>query len=152
MASRKVLYLSQSELVMASYTQLYLHCVWSTSRREPLITPAIEAEVYSLIAAKCRSLGCAALAVCGMSDHVHLLVRFDPRLSISQLVGQVKGASAHAVNHAIRPDPPFKWQDGYGAFTVSKRSIEIVRAYVLNQKAHHAGGSLLDELERSDEF
>lgn len=136
---------------MASYTQLYLHCVWSTSRRAPLITPAIELELYPLIAAKCRSLGCAALAVGGVSDHVHLLVRFNPMLAISTLVGQVKGSSAHAINHVLRPSHYFQWQDGYGAFTIGKRSATQVRAYVLNQKQRHAVGPLIGELERMDE-
>jgi len=136
---------------MASYTQLYLHYVWSTSRRAPLITPAIELELYPLMAAKCRSLGCVALAVGGISDHVHLLVRFDPMLAISKLVGQVKGASAHAINHSVCPGYQFQWQDGYGAFTISKRSVDRVRAYVLGQKQRHANSLLIDELEYIDE-
>src|SRR5690349_16126114 len=109
---------------MASYTQLYVHCVWSTSRRKPLITLAIEAELYPLISAKCRALNCVALAVGGVDDHVHLLVRFDPMLPVSKLIGQIKGSSAHAINHSVRPGYRFEWQDGYGAFTVSKRSID----------------------------
>ena len=136
---------------MASYTQLFIHCVWSTSRREHLISPSIEAQLYPLIAAKCRDLGCVALAIGGITDHVHLLVRFDPMLPIAKLVGQVKGASAHAINHAVCPGYHFKWQDGYGAFTISKRSIDSVSAYVLGQKRRHASGLLIDELERSDE-
>jgi REP-associated tyrosine transposase len=136
---------------LASYTQLYIHCVWATSRREHLITPSIEVALYPLIAAKCRDLGCVALAIGGVSDHVHLLVRFDAMLPISKLVGQVKGASAHAINHTIRPGYPFKWQDGYGAFTISKRSIERVSTYVLNQKQRHANSLLINELEYVDE-
>ena len=136
---------------MASYTQLFIHCVWSTSRREHLISPSIEAQLYPLIAAKCRDLGCVALAIGGITDHVHLLVRFDPMLPIAKLVGQVKSASAHAMNHIVCPSYHFKWQDGYGAFTISKRSIDGVSAYVLNQKQRHASGSLIDELERCDE-
>jgi len=112
----------------------------------------VEAELYPLIAAKCRALGCVALAIGGVNDHIHLLVRFDPTLSISKLVGQVKGASAHAINHAVRPGYLFKWQDGYGAFTISKRSVDSVSAYVLNQKARHARGLLLAELERIEEI
>lgn len=136
---------------MASYTQLYLHCVWSTARRKPLITPAIEVELYPLISAKCRALNCVALAVGGVNDHMHLLVRFDPILPISRLVAQVKGSSAHAINHAVQPGCHFQWQNGYGAFTVSKRSIDIVYAYVLGQKQRHARGLLIGELEQTDD-
>jgi len=31
----------------------------------------------------------------------------------------------------------FHWQDGYGAFTVSKSQMETVRRYIAGQEAHH---------------
>lgn len=135
---------------MATYTQLYVHCVWSTSRRENLITPAIEPDIYALMAAKCYSLGCVPLAIGGVTDHVHLLVRLNPSVAIAKLIGQAKGSSAHAINHAGYIDRLFQWQEGYGAFTISKRSVDRVTAYVLAQKQHHADGSLVSELEHSD--
>lgn len=73
-------------------------------------------------------------------------------LPISRLVAQVKGSSAHAINQAVQPDYHFQWQGGYGAFTVSKRSTDIVRAYVIGQKQRHARGALIDELEYTDDL
>ncbi len=31
----------------------------------------------------------------------------------------------------------FAWQEGYGAFTVSKSGLEAVVHYIQNQRAHH---------------
>ena len=133
---------------MTSYNQLYLHCVWATWDRLPLITPEVEPQLYAALAAKCKELGCAFLAIGGICDHVHMLVRFAPTITVAGLIGEMKGSSSHAITHVVRPGTFFKWQGAYGAFTVSKRSVPQVQAYILNQKTHHADQTILPELER----
>ncbi|MBC8160848.1 MAG: transposase [Roseiflexaceae bacterium] len=91
------------------------------------------------------------LAIGGVADHVHLLVRFTATVTIAQLVGEAKGASSHAMNHAICCAIPFRWQGGYGAFTLSSRSQSNVRAYVLNQRSHHTMNTLVATLEQTHE-
>ena len=135
----------------APYTQLYLHCVWSTYKRLPLILPGIQQRVYAGISAKCRELNCHVLAIGGDVDHVHLFVRFPTTLAVATLLKEVKGATSQLVNHEIAPGEAFRWQGGYGAFTVSKRSAESVTAYVRNQRGRHANRQLIDELERCEE-
>jgi len=132
----------------APYTQLYLHLVWATWDRLPLITPAIEPNLYAAMAKKCEDLGCQLIAIGGIVDHVHLLVRFPTTISIADLVKGVKGSSSHLMNHGVLPGGGFKWQGAYGAFTISKRSVDDVVAYIRHQKVHHANGQLLAELER----
>jgi REP element-mobilizing transposase RayT len=99
--------------------------------------------------AKCQEHGCAIVAIGGIADHVHLLVRLATTITIARLVAEVKGASSHLMNHEVYGDVAFKWQNGYGAFTISKRAVPIVQAYVLNQKQHHAAGNLYTALERT---
>ncbi len=53
------------------YTELYLHCVWATWDRLPLITPGVEAAVYAAIMSKAKLLDCIPLAIGGVEDHVH---------------------------------------------------------------------------------
>ena len=132
---------------MASYTQLYLHCVWATWDRLPLIIPDIETPLYIILAAKCRELDCIPLAIGGIDDHVHLLVRLSPKIAVAQLIGQIKGASSHAITHTLRPAHFFKWQGSYGAFTISQRSIDHVCGYIQNQKKHHAEKTVINALE-----
>lgn len=127
---------------MAPYTQLYVHYVWSTWERLPIIEPAIEPRLYGSMRAKCQEHGCAVVALGGVADHVHLLIQLATTITIARLVAEVKGASSHVMNHEVRLHASFKWQQGYGAFTISKRTVPIVQAYVLHQKQHHAAGSL----------
>jgi REP element-mobilizing transposase RayT len=132
---------------MASYTQLYLHCVWATWDRLPLITPEVETPLYTVIAGKCREFSCTPLAIGGIDDHIHVLVRLSPKIAVARLIGEMKGVSSHAVTHAIRPPHFFKWQRSYGAFTISQRSVSQVCAYILAQKSHHAHRTLINALE-----
>ncbi|HEX9987222.1 MAG TPA: IS200/IS605 family transposase [Chloroflexia bacterium] len=132
----------------APYTQLYLHCVWATWDRLPLITPTVEPHVYACIATKCEEHSCETLAVGGIEDHIHLLVRFPPTLEIARIMKEVKGASSHLMTHVLTPDVFFKWQGGYGAFTVTKFGVDKARAYVEKQKEHHSANRLFSEWER----
>jgi putative transposase len=122
------------------YTELYLHLVWSTYDRLPLITPELQPRLYASIAHHCAELGAKVEAIGGICDHVPLLVRFPATISISEFVGKVKGGTSHFVTHVVQSREPFRWQGGYGAFTVSKRNLAAVRDYVLDQEARHSQG------------
>lgn len=132
---------------MAAYTDLYAHCVWATWDRLPIIPQDAELRLYNAIGAKCIELGCCALAIGGISDHVHVLLRFTPTIALSQLIGEIKGASSHVMTHEIRPGAFFKWQAGYGMFTLSKRGLPHVARYIEQQRIHHANASTIDALE-----
>jgi len=124
------------------YTQLYVHLTWSTWDRLPLITKIIHSRLYASIAKKCRQLKCEPLAIGGMEDHVHLLVRLHPTVAIATLVKEAKGTSSHLVTHELSPGEFFKRQGGYGAFTISKEDVLRLKTYIENQELHHAEGAL----------
>ena len=85
-----------------------------------------------------------------MPDHIHLLATYTPSLALSNLTGEVKGAASHAMTHNLAPRRPFRWQDGYGAFSLRKRDAPIVERYILSQKQHHSTNQLQAELEPSN--
>ncbi len=126
----------------APYTELYLHLIWATWDRLPVLTQEIEERVYAAIAMKCRELACEPLTIGGVVDHVHLLVKLNPSVAVAALVKEVKGSSSHLVTHEIRPGDFFKWQGAYRAFTIRKSEVENLKAYIKNQKLHHTEGKL----------
>jgi REP element-mobilizing transposase RayT len=132
------------------FTQLYLHLVWATWDRLPLITPDIEARLYGAFVEKCRELKCLFIRGGGMDDHVHLLVRLHTTVAVATLVKEIKGSSSHLMNHAIRPNEMFKWQGAYGAFTLAKAEAPIVKDYIMRQKEHHKANTLIAGWERSE--
>jgi len=130
---------------------LYIHLVWATWDRLPLITPAIERPLHRVIASEAQKMGCIVLALNSVPDHLHLLVRIPSTLAVAKLVKQLKGVSSHFVNHTLKPDQLFKWQGFYGAFSVSRWDVEQIVAYIQRQKEHHKIGTLLAELETVSE-
>lgn len=133
------------------YTQLYLHAVWATWDRLPLIDSAWEPRLYAALRAKCTELRCELLAVGGIDTHVHVAVRFPPVLSISDLVQGLKGSTSHLIAHEIAPERFFKWMGRYGAFTLRKSNVPTVCDYIARQKIHHAERRLWADFERDEE-
>ncbi|HEY3413072.1 MAG TPA: IS200/IS605 family transposase [Armatimonadota bacterium] len=125
------------------YTQLYVHLMWATWDRLPLLTPERQKAAFACIHAECTQMRAEVLAVGGVEDHVHLLVRVPATITVASLVRQVKGASSHLLTHQIPGADGFKWQGAYGAFTVSHRDVPIVKDYVRGQAQHHGDGSIL---------
>ena len=129
------------------YHQLHVHLIWATWDRLPVLTKERQERVYACIQAECNALKAEVLAIGGVADHVHVLVRIPPTLAISLVVKQIKGASSHLATHEIDPANFFKWQGGYIAFAVSKSLVPTVRAYILNQEAHHRDKTLDPDAE-----
>ncbi|MCS6962944.1 IS200/IS605 family transposase [Thermoflexus sp.] len=130
---------------------IYIHLIWATWDRLPLITPEIERPLHRVIASEAQKMGCTLLALNSVPDHLHLLVRIPSTVSIAKLVKQLKGVSSRFVNEVLKPDPPFKWQGFYGAFSVSRWDVERIVGYIRRQKEHHAVGTLIPELESVSE-
>jgi len=63
-----------------NFSQLYVHCVWATWDRLPIVTPDIKDIVYAANARQCQQLNCTVIAIGGVADHVHLLTSFPPKV------------------------------------------------------------------------
>ena len=109
-----------------THTNLLYHLVFSTKQRLPMITDTLAAE------------GGILLEVGGMPDHIHLLAKIKPTIAISDFLRQFKANSSKWLNEEKLKIKKFGWQDGYGAFTVSRSQVDRVAEYIRNQKTHHA--------------
>ncbi len=134
-----------------SKIHVYLHIVWGTWERQPLIAPQIERSVYRCIEREARRLKCKVFAIGGTSDHVHMVAWMPATLALATLVKQLKGVSSTFVHGQFPDYTLFKWQEGYGAFSITPSHLKKVIAYVENQKQHHAAGTLAHEWEETDE-
>jgi putative transposase len=124
----------------SSRTEVFVHVVWATWDRLPLLGDGVRQPVYAAIQAECGRLRADLIAIGGVEDHVHVLLRLPATVSISALVKQMKGSTSHLANRVLLPRG-FKWQGGYAAFSVSRRAVPRVRDYVLRQEEHHRGGT-----------
>jgi putative transposase len=133
-----------------AFHQLYYHFAWSTHSRVPLIRRDYRPALLKVINEEAKKFGGWPIRHNAMPDHVHLLVRLPPTVTVSEFIGQVKGAASHRVNEEIRPSFKLKWQEGYGVLTLRKDEVEKVSRYIDNQESHHRTGKLSDLLERTE--
>jgi REP element-mobilizing transposase RayT len=130
-----------------TYTKLIYHIIFSTKDREPLIAPTLRDKLYPYIGGIIRGQAGALDAVGGMPDHIHLVVRINPDISVSEIVRLIKANSSKWVNEQPGRPGRFGWQSGYGAFSVSYSQLPAVREYVQNQEEHHRKKTFQEEYQ-----
>ena len=123
-----------------TYNLNYVHCVFSTKRRLPLIPDP--AKAWATIREVARASKIKVLAVGGTANHVHLLTSIPSTRSVSEVVRELKCNSSLRIRKWNRV---FSWQDGYASISVSPSAIASVERYIDRQEAHHAKRSFEEE-------
>jgi putative transposase len=134
-----------------TYWRLHYHLIWATFERQPSLTPEREKMLYGVVFQKGKDLDLKIHAAGNSSDHVHIVISIPPKLAVADCIKHLKGASAFAINHMEGSDGEFKWQEGYGALTLGKRSLDSVMAYAARQKEHHKEKTEITFYERINE-
>ncbi len=129
--------------------EVYLHLIWTTQNRRPFLTPELEATLYPCIVQEARQRNCQVLAINGLPDHVHLVLKLATTTSISELVKQMKGVGASLARNVLGPDAYFRWEDHYAVFSVTNSHLRRVTTYVEEQKTRHTDGDLWPDWEES---
>jgi putative transposase len=128
-----------------TYTQMNLHAVFVVNHRTCLITENYKDQLCSYIAGTLKGMQCYPLAINGHLDHVHLLYEMNTTLSVADQLGKLKSNSSKWVNDLKFLKKDFQWQQGYAAFTISKRERDKVIKYINNQESHHKEVAFKDE-------
>jgi putative transposase len=128
-----------------TFTSLDFHIVFSTKNREPSLDRVILERLWPYLGGIARDNGMKAREIGGVADHVHLLLSVPASMALSKAVQLIKGGSSHWLKETFPQLKTFSWQDGYGAFTVSRSQVDIVRHYIQNQEEHHRTKTFEDE-------
>ena len=128
-----------------SYTNLLYHIVYATKERAPLITSTLRPRLHEYLGGTVRGLGGIALDVNGTNDHVHVLAKVLPTISVSAFLSKLKSTSSGWAKR--QTNGRFGWQARFAAFTVSESQVERVRRYIRNQEAHHRKQSFEEEFK-----
>ena len=128
-----------------SLVRNYIHLVFSTKYRQPLIHPPLEKELHCYLAGICTKLECYPVVVGGYTDHIHILFMLSKKIALMTLVEKVKSNSSKWVKTKNKSMGKFYWQDGYGAFSVNQRDLARVINYIKTQHEHHAGKTFQEE-------
>lgn len=131
-----------------SYSKLWVHIVWSTLDREPMLTPEAGTKCASWLHGYAPSKGIFLKACHFNADHVHALIDLPTGKSIEEVLQLFKGASSHWINGQRLVQGRFAWGRGYGVFSVSESNLAGVVAYIGNQEEHHRQQSFNEEFRR----
>jgi putative transposase len=128
-----------------SLVKNYIHIVFSTKHRAPIIHPPYNLELHSYLGGICNNLGSQVIKVGGYSDHVHILCMLSKKMSLAKLLEELKSHSSRWMKTNDISLKDFYWQDGYGAFSVNPAQVDYVMAYIHNQQEHHGKKTFQDE-------
>ncbi|PQJ10605.1 transposase [Flavipsychrobacter stenotrophus] len=120
----------------------YLHIIFSTKHRQPLIQSPYDNDLYNYIGGICRDMESNPIRVGGHLDHVHILCMLSKKVALSDLI---KGIKTRSSKWAKTHSGEFYWQEGYGAFSVNPTQIDKVVEYINSQHEHHRVKTFQDE-------
>lgn len=129
------------------YTKVFIHYIWSTKNRECLISKELKPLLLDHIKENSKKKEIFIDTINCVSDHVHLLVSLGTEQTIAKTAMLIKGESSFWVNKQQKLTTKFEWQDEYIALSVSYSAIDKVRAYILNQEAHHKRTTFNEEYQ-----
>lgn len=131
------------------YNHLYTHFVLVTFQRIPFISSLHRERIEKYITGILNNNDCKLYAIYANPEHVHFIISRSPSASEETIATVVANASAKFINENNLCKGIFAWQQSASAFSVSKRDVDKVCKYILNQPEHHRIKSFQEEY---DEF
>ncbi|WKS98943.1 IS200/IS605 family transposase [Gallibacterium salpingitidis] len=119
---------------------LHVHLVFVTKYRRHVFTKTILDDLHSIFESVCNDFEAQLVEFDGEHDHVHLLVNYPPKVSVSKLVNSLKGVSSRMIRKKNYPSIREKlwgdalWSPSYFAGSCGGAPISIIRQYIEQQK------------------
>ena len=128
-----------------TYSQIYIHIVFSVQGRLNLIPKQHSEELHKIMTGIISKRNQKLISIFAMPDHVHILVGLKPNMALSDLVRDIKAGSSNHINKGRWVKGKFSWQEGHGSFSHSKSQINQVANYIANQEEHHRKKTFKEE-------
>ncbi len=128
-----------------SLVKNYIHLIFSTKHRQPLIHHPVETELHKYLGGICNNLECFPIKIGGYTDHIHILCSLSKKIALMKLLEEVKSHSSKWMKTKDESLKNFYWQDGYGAFSVNPSQLDVVANYIENQHEHHSKKTFQNE-------
>jgi len=129
------------------YNNLYTHFIFTTFLREASILSKNRVRIEKYITGIATNNGCQLYAIYANPEHMHFLVSRSPNIDEESLAGIIANSSANFINKNKLSTCRFQWQMSCSAFSVSKKEVDSVCKYILNQPEHHKKQNFKDEYD-----
>lgn len=134
------------------YKNLFTHFVFTTFHRQPIIPDKNRERIEKFITGIIKNYNCKLYAIYANPEHVHFLVSRSPSISEEYLAEVVAESSKNFINDNSLARGKLDWQETASAFSVSKRDVDRVCKYILNQNEHHTKETFAEEYEKFIRF
>lgn len=120
---------------------MHVHLVFVTKYRRKVFTQEVMRELRLIFGSVCKDFGALLIEFDGEKDHVHLLVNYPPKISVSKLVNSLKGVSSRLLRNKGYPSiqealwGKSLWSPSYFAGSCGGASISIIRQYIESQQS-----------------
>lgn len=135
------------KLLLMSFTRAWVHAVWGTKNREPVLHEKQRTLLFDHIKEYARSKEIFILCINRHVDHVHCLFALNAEIPLAKTMQLLKGESAYWANKQNLIKPKLSWAAEYFAASVSESVLKNVKAYINNQEEHHRKVTFLQEYE-----
>jgi putative transposase len=116
-------------------SRLTAHLVWITKYRYDVLKGDIQTRCRELIIQICDAEDVRILKGVVSKDHVHMLIEYPPKTSLSDLVKRLKGRTSRILQQEF---PQLRkqywgrhfWAIGYGAWSTGNITEEVVKKYL----------------------
>ena len=118
----------------------FYHLVFVTKYRRGVFTTEMLERMNFIFKSTCNQMECELLEFNGEDDHVHLLVSVPPKLSLSILIGKLKGKSSYFLRQEFWDQLKTKlwgdhlWSPSYCSVTCGGAPLNIVKKYIEDQR------------------
>jgi putative transposase len=128
-----------------SLSLVIVHVIFSTKERRLSLDTGMRPKLHAYLATVARNAGCECYRAGGVADHVHLAIRLSRKLTIADLVENLKTSSSKWLKTQSPDLAAFSWQRGYGCFSVGPADLNSLCAYIDHQEEHHQTRTFQEE-------
>jgi putative transposase len=120
-----------------SISSLKAHLVCVTKYRRKILTEESLQQIEKTFKDVATKMNFEVLEFNGEEDHIHCLIEYPPKLSVSQMVNSLKGVSSRMYGKSGFPKPHSKdalWSPAYFVSSVGGAPLEVLKRYIQNQE------------------
>jgi len=119
---------------------MHVHLVFVTKYRREVFTKEMLEDLRGIFRSVCTDFDSELVEFNGEDDHVHLLLNYPPKVSVSALVNSLKGVSSRMIRRKRYSSIRKKlwggalWSPSYFAGSCGGAPLAIIRQYIEQQK------------------
>jgi putative transposase len=118
--------------------KLHVHLVFVTKYRASVFNDEILKDLETIFKEVCQTFDVGLVEMNGETEHIHLLLNYPPKVSISKLVNSLKGVSSRLIRKKHPELAKYYWKGGlwspsYFAGSCGGAPLSIIKQYIEQQ-------------------